>query len=207
LRKSFIIITLLVQAALAQSKVENNQLGLLLGAEFISSHSTAAAPSNNIEFGASEALQLNFAHRLRGEATQLWLELPSIAGPSHSVRSANTATPVSLATFFTTPSLRINFAALRTFSPWLSFGGGYALYEGSERLRNSAKNTHRFTNTGALQFGGGIDVRTRLHVLRPIGLRAEVRDFYTFDTLDFTTPIRSDRQHNLVVSGGFILRF
>jgi hypothetical protein len=50
-------------------------------------------------------------------------------------------------------------------------------------------------------------VRTGIKVWKPIGLRVEVRDFYSFDTLDFTTPIRENRQNNVIVSGGFIVRF
>jgi hypothetical protein len=52
-----------------------------------------------------------------------------------------------------------------------------------------------------------VDIRTPIKVFWPIGLRGEVRDFYTFDTLDFTAPIRNNRQHNVIVSGGFILKF
>lgn len=205
--RNLVLILVFATSVVAQSKPENNQLGLLLGWEVIPSHTTATPSLARVNFGASETLQINFAHRLRGERTQLWLEFPSIAGPSHSVESAVTATPVSLATFYTAPSFRVNFAAERTFSPWLSFGGGYALFEGSEKLRDGSKNVRRFTNTAALQFGGGIDVRTRVKILKPIGLRAEVRDFYSFDTLDFATPIRQDRQNNVTVNGGFIIRF
>ena len=207
LRLLFILLVSFATFASAQTKPENNQLGLLLGAEFIGDHSTATSPSVVVNFGRSEALQLNFAHRIRGENTQLWLESPSVAGPSHNVKSTNTTTPVSLATFYTTPSFRVNFNAQRRFSPWASFGGGYALYEGSELLRNGSNNLSRFVNTAALQFGGGVDVRTKIKVLKPIGLRAEVRDFYSFDTPRFNNAISEDRQHNIVVSGGFILRF
>jgi hypothetical protein len=201
------LILLSTSLVLAQDKVENNQLGLMIGAEFIPDHSTATVPSLPVEIGNSEVFQLNFAHRLAGTNTQIWFEVPAAAGPSHSVRSDNPNTPNSLATFYATPSFRVNFAAQHRFSPWLSFGGGYALFEGSERLRNGLDNVDRFTSTGALQFGGGVDIRTPINILVPIGLRGEVRDFYSFDTLDFTTPIRSDHQHNVIVSGGFILRF
>jgi hypothetical protein len=205
-RLLFFLFLVVVTSAAAQEKVENNQLGLLIGAEFISDQTTAT-PMAPITFGKSETFQLNFAHRLRGDGTQLWLELPSIAGPSHNVASANTATPVSLATFYTTPSFRVNFVAQHRFSPWVSFGGGYALYEGSELLRNGNVNVNRFVNTAALQFGGGVDVRTKIRVLKPIGLRAEVRDFYSLETPNFTSAIVAERQHNVVVSGGLILRF
>jgi hypothetical protein len=191
----------------AQAKEENNQLGLMLGTEFITDNSTATTPSVPVNIGNSEVFQLNFAHRLAGTDTQLWLEIPAAAGPSHSVNPVDLNTPNNLATFYATPSFRVNFAAQRTFSPWLSFGGGYALFEGSESLRNGVENPDRYTNTGALQFGGGMDIRTPLKILTPIGLRAEVRDFYSLDTPRFITPVRDDHQHNVIVSGGFILRF
>jgi hypothetical protein len=190
-----------------QGKEESNQLGLLVGAEFIPDHTTATTPSVPVKLGNSEVFQLNFAHCLYGKNTQLWLEIPAAAGPSHAVRSTDPNTPKSLATFYATPSIRVNFRAQKTFSPWLSFGGGYALFEGSEKLQNGLGNPDRFTNTGTLQLGGGIDIRTPIKVFRPIGLRAEVRDFYSFDTLDFATPVRGGRQHNVIVSGGFIVRF
>ena len=190
-----------------QDDPEKNQLGLLLGTEFIGDHTTATNSSEPIRFNNSVVFQLNFAHRLTGENTQLWLEFPSAAAPSHTVTSTNPVTPVSLATFYTAPSLRVNFAGQRMFSPWVSFGGGYALYEGSELLRNGSVNANRFTSTGTLQFGGGVDVRTGLKVWRPIGLRGEVRDFFSFDTLNFATAIRGGRQHNVIVSGGLIVRF
>jgi hypothetical protein len=81
------------------------------------------------------------------------------------------------------------------------------LFEGSEKLQNGLDNPDRFTNTGALQLGGGVDIRTPIKVFRLIGLRGEVRDFYSFDTLDFATPIRGAHQHNVIVSGGFIVKF
>ena len=174
-----VVILLFSSCALWSQAEENNQLGLLLGVEFIADHCTTATPSVPVKISNSEVFQLNFAHRLTGTDTQLWLEIPAAAGPSHAVRSAD---PNSLATFYATPSFRVNFAAQRTFSPWLSFGGGYALFEGSEGLRNGLENPVRFTNTGALQFGGGVDIRTPLKVVTPIGLRAEVRDFYNRHT-------------------------
>jgi hypothetical protein len=207
--RTLILFLLATSATLAvgQGAPESNQLGLLLGAEFIGNHSTATIPSTSINFSNSVVFQLNFAHRLKGSGTQLWLEFPSAAAPSHTVTSINPTTPISLATFYTTPSFRLNFHGQRTLSPWVSFGGGYALYEGSERLRNGAENLARYTNTGTLQFGAGVDVRTKLRIWKPIGFRGEIRDFYSFDTLNFATPVRDHHQHNVVVSGGFIVRF
>jgi hypothetical protein len=57
------------------------------------------------------------------------------------------------------------------------------------------------------QFGGGVDVRTRLKLLFPIGLRGEVRDFYTLGTPSFGVPVQRSEQHNVVVSGGLVVHF
>lgn len=110
----------------------------------------------------------------------------------------------SLATLFVTPSLRARFVSRAPASPWLSGGFGYGLYEGSRVLQNGVASTqiHRSVATG--DFGGGIDVRTRLKVLFPIGFRGEVRDFYTFGTPSFGVPVQRSEQHNAVVSGGWL---
>jgi hypothetical protein len=52
--------------------------------------------------------------------------------------------------------------------------------------------------------GARLDIRTPLKVL---SLRAGVRDFYSLDIPRFIRPVRDDRQHNIIVSGGFILKF
>ena len=46
-------------------------------------------------------------------------------------------------------------------------------------------NTEIHRNVATAQFGGGIDVRTRLKLLFPTGLRGELRDFYTLRAPSF----------------------
>ena len=185
----------------------HNELGLLLGVEIIPDHSTAA-PAVPITFSKSSSLQATYARRiLSGSPAALLFEVPFVASPSHSVNSSAQSTPVSLATLYVTPGLRFVVSPDNLLSPWLSFGGGYGLYESSEKLANGVPNPDRFRSTGTLQFGSGVDFKAPLHFLFPIGLRAEVRDFYTLDTPNFITAIRENRQHNIVASGGLILRW
>jgi hypothetical protein len=196
----------LVVAASAQTR--NNELGLLIGAEFIRENSVLESPSIPLRYGKSEAFQINYARRLRqNEKVGLWLEIPALAGPSHSINRANPQLPTSLATFYATPSFRVSFSPASTFTPWLSIGGGYALFETSVKLANGTSNPDQLTNTAALQFGGGVDIKTPVHFLLPIGLRAEVRDFYALDVPAFSVATGDQTQHNLTVSGGLILRF
>ena len=60
----------------------------------------------------------------------------------------------------------------------------------------------RFTHGTTLDFGGGVDVK----LWRFVGLRAEARDFYSGNP-SFNVEPSSSRQHNVVVGGGFVLRF
>jgi hypothetical protein len=119
--------------------------------------------------------------RLSSGNTALLLEFPVAAAPSHKVESAQLNAITSHATLFVTPSLRVRFASHAPASPWLPGGDGYGLYEGSSVLQKGVTNTEIHRNVGTAQFGGGIDVRTRLKLLFPIGLRGEVRDYYTLE--------------------------
>ena len=117
------------------------------------------------------------------------------------------ATTRNYASLFITPAVRVLFNGKGTVSPWASLGGGYGRIDASTTLLNGSANTGlRNLNTATLQFGGGVDVRTPVHILAPIALRAEVRDFYS-GAAPLNAGGRDERQHNVVFSGGFVLRF
>lgn len=107
---------------------------------------------------------------------------------------------------FITPALRFQFRPQHRFQPWLSFGGGYALFEGSELLVDGSPNPDRFEHTGALQWGAGLDFRTPIKILIPITLRFEVRDFYALSDPNLNVG-HGGNQHSINVKGGFVLRW
>jgi len=92
-------------------------------------------------------------------------------------------------------------------SPWVSGGFGYGLYEGSSAWQDGVANTEIHRSVATAQFVAGIDVRTRLKLLFPIGLRGEFRDFYTLGNPSFGVPVQRSEQHNLVISGGLVVHF
>jgi hypothetical protein len=56
-------------------------------------------------------------------------------------------------------------------------------------------------------FGGGIDTRTVVHVLKiPIGFRIEVRDFYS-GLPTYNQKVTGNLQNNLAFTGGLLIRF
>lgn len=193
---------------LLAQQTERNELGLTLGAQFVPDQQLAAPAGAKLRFSNSVAFGASYARRLgASEALAVFLEFPFSASPSHRIRSGNPAAISNLATLFVTPSLRAKFAPQSAVSPWLSGGFGYGLLEGSETLPGGARNPARHTHTGTAQFGAGVDIRTGLHILAPIALRAEFRDFYVLNNLNYNVPLSNDRQHHLTLAGGFVLRF
>ena len=91
------------------------------------------------------------------------------------------------------------------FSPWLSFGGGYARF--LEKEPTAAASFKPGTNTGTFVFGGGIDTRTVVRILKiPIGFRIEVRDFYS-GVPNYNQEVTGNFQNNLAFTGGLLIKF
>lgn len=198
-----LLLVLLSISADAQEK--RNELGFLLGFETIPD--VQGETGADLRFSRSIAYSVSYARHLAGENTALLLEAPFAAVPSHKVRSREAAAISSLATLYLTPSLKLRFANRAPASPWISGGFGYGLYEGSRELNSGLPNPNLRNSTGTFQFGGGVDVKTPVKFVWPIGLRAELRDYYTLNTPAFGTPVRSDGQHNIIFAAGFMLRF
>jgi hypothetical protein len=191
-------------AAVAQPN-SRNELGLTLGVEILPDRETASGStlklSNGVAFGA------NFAHRLRGEKTALYLEFPLIATPSHDVLPVQAGSIGSLATLYVTPSLRVQSSRNNVVSPWFSGGFGYGWFEGSKNFPSGTTNPNRNVNTATVQFGVGADVRTPVRILFPISLRGEVRDFYAVNGPNHGPVLNSGGQHNITAAGGFVVHF
>ena len=132
----------------------------------------------------------------------LHLEVPVAGIPSAQVVFSETPSlnALKLSSVFVTPSLRVKFAPGFPVSPWASIGGGWAHYNLSGPSENK----------GALQFGGGVDIKTGIPLL---GFRAEVRDFVTgqpdFGILSIQTVGSQSlgRRHNVLAGGGIVFRF
>jgi hypothetical protein len=202
-----VAVCLLAAPLLLSAQEHNNEMAFTLGAEFVPDHQTVATGAT-LDFSRSVVFGASYGRRLAGSsAAAFFLEFPFTAAPSHRIRSADPAVIGSLATLFVTPSLQVKLAPRAAVTPWFSGGFGWAFLEGDELLPGGAPNLERRRHTGAAQFGAGVDIRTPIRVLAPISLRAEVRDFYSLNTLNHGVPVRSGRQHHVAVAGGFLLRF
>lgn len=134
----------------------------------------------------------------------LMLEVP-IAGtldstvPASALSSAGTYTSI-----FVTPGIRLKLAPSFPISPYIATGGGLAHFNRSaSQTPSGASNS---VNKGVWDIGGGLDMK----IAPFIGLRAEVRDFYSGSPetrLSQVTGTFDQRQHNIVGSAGIVLRF
>jgi hypothetical protein len=173
-------------------------VGLLLG-------STRATNEGNVlTFDRATTYQATFAWDvLRGDATKLSIEIPFIASPAFTVLTPGNALPLEYASLYLTPAVRVTFWSRAAVSAWGSLGAGYARYSESKLREDRSPNPgQRDTNAGALQYGGGVDVRG----LGWLGFRGEVRDVYT-GARNFSLPTPAPNVHNVVISGGLIVRF
>jgi hypothetical protein len=196
--------------AQANSEVKKNEVGLVIGATVTPSQTLASSISatpRTLTFKSSLALGAEFDHRLNtGERLGVLAGVDFVASPLDVKLDQRPANVIpQYAYVFLTPHIRVKFHPNGAISPWLLFGGGYARY--SESAPPAAIGFKAGTNTGALEFGGGIDTRTVHRIWKiPVGFRLEVRDFYAGQP-NYNVPISGSMQHNVVFTGGLLIRF
>jgi len=155
------------------------------------------------QISADRSFGINYGHRLLdAKIAALYGEIEFVAIPNRSVTAATATVPQSYASLYLTPGLRLKFFPTSRLSPWGAIGGGYALYQQSAKFSDGQNDTNKFLNRGVFDYGGGLDFR----LFRFIGLRGEVRDFLSGNP-GLNVALNSGTQHNIVASGGVILRY
>jgi hypothetical protein len=155
------------------------------------------------QISADRSFGINYGHRFLGtKIAALYGELEFVAIPNRALTAASATVPQNYASLYLTPGVRLKFLPGSRLSPWAAVGGGYGLYEQSAQLSNGQNTTNKFLNRGVFEYGGGLDYR----LFRFIGLRGEVRDFFSGNP-NLNAALNSSTQHNVVASGGIILRF
>lgn len=194
----------LTPAARSQDK---NEIGLVMGATVTPSRDLRSGSANQVSFDSSLALGAEYDRHLFGNAKAALYGGGDFLASPLDVKLSNPPDDVigQYAYIFLTPHVRVKFRPQGPISPWLLFGGGYARF--LEKKPVSAPGFVPGTNTGTLVFGGGVDTRPVLRVFRvPIGFRAEVRDFYS-GSPNYNQPVSGSLQHNVVFTGGLLLKF
>lgn len=175
-------------------QAQSNEISLTAGGYF---------PINSpVPVGHALAIEGSVAHRLVGvPMISAYLEVPITGTLTSSVTSAGLLSSASYSALFITPGLKLKLGAELPISPYLAAGGGLARYSKSANLA-AASATGTVTNTGVFDVGGGIDMK----IAPFLGLRAELRDFYSGSPALSLTTLKQ-RQQSLVATAGLVVRF
>lgn len=189
------VLSLPTVEAAAQSR---SDVGLLLGS------TNATNEGSALQFDRATTYQATFAWRVwRADGMNLSIEVPFIASPAFTVTTPGRSLPLEYASLYLTPGVRVTFVPRSPISFFGAIGGGYARYSESRlKADRSANPSQRDTNSGAFELGGGVDVRG----FGWLGFRGDVRDVYT-GARNFSVPTPRRRVHNLIGSGGLVVRF
>jgi len=199
---------------------QNNEVSFSVGGVFATDQTSTTVlatlvpcppinPSCNIvtsRFTSSPGVAFmgNFARRITafGPAS-LYVEAPVVGGPGRdttvSFRSGTLLgdlVTLSSSSLFFTPSAKLKFLESSRISPFATVGGGLAHLGFASGTRN----------TGALQFGGGLDFKSPIPHL---GFRAEARDFFSGGNFQSSslTHVSPSHQHVVFAGGGVVFRF
>ena len=183
---------------------QEHELALLVGRLKASDRTLDSVAPVKAAFDGAVTYQINYANRMvNGEIASLHWELAIIAAPRTGVKSSNVLLPRTYSTLMFTPGLKLKVFPGGGFSPYLVGGAGLGRFSQSGTNINGSPNTGDRSNTSfVFNYGGGVD----LNVLGPLSVRGEVRDFMT-GTPSFSTPFLNDRQHNLFVGVGIVVRW
>jgi opacity protein-like surface antigen len=183
------------------ARAQKAELGLSIGALKSGALNTSLG---SIKTGTSFAYEVNLAVRLyNAHLVALYVEVPFAGTPKTNLTSSNPFSPSDYSSFFITPGLKLKVLPGAPVSPYAFVGAGYArFHEGSTLANGSPNPVASGTGRGAFDFGGGVDWK----VFPFISLRGEVRDFYS-GAPKFNINLLNDKQQNVLVSAGVVLRF
>ena len=211
----FILVALWSVPSVAQ---ERNEVGLVIGGivtpgqtlspgASLTGPGGTVLPNRELSLDSSLTLGAEYDHAFAlKEKFGIDGGVDFLASPSDVKLSQQTRNAIGQYAFiFLTPHVRLKFNPAGAFSPWLSFGGGYARF--LEKAPPAAPSFRPGTNTGTFVFGGGVDTRTLVRVLKiPVGFRIEVRDFYS-GLPNYNQKVTANLQNNLAFTGGLLIRF
>lgn len=194
------ILFVCTSAAYAQS----SELAVLVGRIRTGDRGIQGLQPVKAAFDGAVAYELSYANRMvDGKLASLHWELTIAGAPKRDVKSTNLLLPRNYSTLFFTPGLKVKLLPGSGFSPYVVGGVGLGRYNASDTTIGGGANTaDRAKTTYAVTYGGGVD----FNLIGVLALRGEVRDFITGNP-SFSAPFVTDKQHNLMVGAGIVLRW
>jgi opacity protein-like surface antigen len=157
-----------------------------------------------VAFDGAATYQASYANRfIDGKVAALYGEVVVAGAPRTAIKTSSVFLPRSYSSLFLTPGLKLKLLPGAAVSPYVAAGGGAGRYQASETAINGQPITGgRTAAAWVFDYGGGVD----FNVLSVLALRVEARDFIT-GLPQLSRPFFDERQHNVVVAGGIVLRW
>ena len=195
-----VLILLSASAALAQK----NELAFTSGGLKIGERGFDLPIPGRLKFGTGFTYEINYARRFfDGKIAALYIEFPFAGTPRTEVDSTNVLSPRSYSSIFFAPGVKLKLLPGGKYSPYALMGVGVARFNESSTRINDQPNTDQSSKVhNVFDFGAGLDV----HVFSILSIRGEVRDFYS-ELPPLNVSALSNRQHNALISAGFVVRF
>jgi opacity protein-like surface antigen len=207
MKKQIMLVVIALAVIMVNSghiSAQQREFAVLLGGNAPSDRGIQSPLSGKISIGTGLTYGLNYGQRLlNARVAALYFEVHLAATPTSDLNSSNTTIPREYSSVFLTPGLRVKLLPGAGISPYVVVGAGYARFGGSDSRLNGQPNTgDKGANTGVFTYGGGVDIR----VWRLVALRGEIRDFVSGNP-HFNVGVSGSRQHNIITSGGIVVRF
>lgn len=206
------LVLVAVTSSLGQDSYQTgkNEICVTTGHTFVSDQTVpnSGLSNANVQHGNGISFEVDYTRILRTTGSfEFGIELPTILNPDEDLHYARNQTPRDYSSFFITPAARLRLMPALAFSPWLSFGGGFAHFEASSNLIYSGTNAgNRSALTGVLQGGVGFDAHIPWEAIERYTFRFEARDDWSgVPPINLNTG--KSRQHNYYLGGGLAFRF
>jgi len=207
-KRLLIAFLMAVTVLIINAAAQKNEIAGGVGRTFVADQGIkpGAVPliNNVVRFGNGLSFEVNYArHVIDTGFVAVDLEVPVVANPDEDLGSGNGAVPGSYSAYFVTPAARVRVFSDSHFQPWVSLGGGYGRFNISKtQVYGGANPGPTSKSSGLLEAGIGLDVRT----FRKVALRMAARDFMS-GALPLNVNTGKSHQHNIVVTGGIVIRF
>ena len=204
MKQSFIAILALILLSATAAVAQKHEIAFTSGGLKIGERGFDLPNPGRLKFGTGFTYEINYARRFfDGKIAALYFEFPFAGTPRTKVDSTNVLSPRSYSSLFFTPGIKLKLLPGAKFSPYATMGVGLARFnESSTRINNQPNADQSSKVDNVFVFGGGIDVK----VFSIVSIRGEVRDFYS-ELPPLNVRALRDRQHNALISAGFVLRF
>jgi opacity protein-like surface antigen len=184
---------------------QQNEVGLLLGANDTQGRDFAPPSISSFRPGTGLTFEITYARRFTdAKLASMHFEVVLAATPNTDIDSSNVALPRSYSSIFVTPGLKFKLLPGFFLSPYVAAGAGYARFNVSDTTISGGTTTvtTRGSNKAVYNYGVGAELK----FFPGLSLRGEIRNFIS-GSPNLGPTLLEDTRRNVIYGGGLVVRF